>query len=314
MNIRDFQEDFALWARQCVTITDKLTGAGVPFVLNAPQRRLLRVMEEQRRRGLPIRVILLKARQWGGSTLVQIYMAWMQLVRHTAWHSVICSHVKDSAALIRGMYSLLLRCYPPGLKGEKPKEWSFAPYEGSRNVCHVPARECRVTLASAQAPDAARGSAFQMAHLSEVAFWGDGEAENASRIVRTVAGSVPLQPETLVVMESTADGPEGYFAAEWERAERGESDKVPLFVPWYEIEIYRKELDEAGRRRLQREMDDYELSLLRTPGVALEAVAWYHEKRREYVSHEQMMAEYPSTPIEAFNAAPTPRLNPADFL
>lgn len=312
--IAEYRDDFALWCRECVTIADKLTGAPVPFILNAPQRRLLKVMEGQRCARRPVRVILLKARQWGGSTLVQMYMAWMQLVRHTGWNSVICSHVKDASANIKGMYSALLRSYPGHLKGDNPKEWAFAPFEGSRNICCVPARDCRVALASAQAPDAARGLAFQMAHLSEVAFWGEGVADNASRIVRTVAGSVPLMPETLVVMESTADGPDGYFHDEWERAVAGRSDKAAVFVPWHEIGIYRKELDEAGRRALLPALDDYELGLLRTPGVTLEAVAWYHDKRREYATPEQMMAEYPSTPSEAFNASPSPRLDPADFL
>lgn len=60
--------DFGLWARECVQIYDKGTGAPVPFVLNAPQRMLLSAMEEQRTRGLPVRIILLKSRQWGGST------------------------------------------------------------------------------------------------------------------------------------------------------------------------------------------------------------------------------------------------------
>jgi len=55
--------------------------------------------------GKPIRLILLKARQWGGSTLVQIYMAWIQLVHCRNWNSVICAHLKESAANIKGMYS-----------------------------------------------------------------------------------------------------------------------------------------------------------------------------------------------------------------
>ena len=79
---RRIEEDFEFWCARCVTIKDKLSGRNVPFILNRPQRRLLGVMEEQRMAGKPVRVILLKARQWGGSTLVQMYLAWMQLVRH----------------------------------------------------------------------------------------------------------------------------------------------------------------------------------------------------------------------------------------
>lgn len=79
-------------------ITDKLSGRGVPFRLNAAQRRVARIMEGQRRAGKPVRIIMLKARQWGGSTLVQAYMAWHQLVRAKGRNALICAHVKDAAA------------------------------------------------------------------------------------------------------------------------------------------------------------------------------------------------------------------------
>lgn len=69
MKTSDYTEDFVKWCADCVTVTDKLTGRPVPLTLNAPQRRVLAVMEERRRRGLPVRLILLKARQWGGSAL-----------------------------------------------------------------------------------------------------------------------------------------------------------------------------------------------------------------------------------------------------
>lgn len=312
--VQRYMEDFPRWCEECVTVIDKLTGAPVPFRLNAPQRRVAAVMEGQRRQGRPIRLILLKARQWGGSTLVQVYMAWMQLVRHRGWNSLICGHVKDASANIRGMYSMLLREYPASLKGERPAEWAFTPFEGSRNINAIAARDCRVTLASALASNSVRGGNYQMAHLSEVAFWGDGDPEVAERTVRSIAGSVALEPETLVVMESTADGEDNFFHEEWERAVSGKGDKVPVFVPWYEIEIYRRPFaSEQERRELAEGMDDYERSLLLRDGVTLEGVNWYHSKRREYATHEQMMAEYPTTPEEAFTASAAPPLDPAWF-
>lgn len=322
-----FTEDFALWCRECVKVSDSLTGLPVPFILNSPQRRVLGELERQRRAGRPIRLILLKARQWGGSTLVQMYMAWMQLVRRKGWNSLICGHVKDASANIRGMYSQLLRHYPPELKRgdsagapdapaptdkELEKLWTFAPFEKSQNINCIPARDCRVTIASALSPNNVRGSSYHMAHLSEVAFWGDGDQELAGRIVRSVAGSIPRLPETLVVMESTADGVDNFFHDEWQRAVEGQSDKVPVFVPWHEIETYRRAVDPAGQDALFRTLDNYEMELLRG-GIPIEAVAWYHDKRREYATHEQMMAEYPSTPDEAFHSAHQAPLNPLDF-
>lgn len=64
--------DFEYWCVKCVRIKHK-AGGDVPFVLNAAQRRMLGVLEEQRLRNMPIRAILLKARQWGGSTLTITY-------------------------------------------------------------------------------------------------------------------------------------------------------------------------------------------------------------------------------------------------
>jgi len=309
---KDYREDFEAWARDCVKIADKQSGLPVPFVLNAPQRRMLALMEEQRRQGLPVRIIVLKARQWGCSTLVEIYMAWMQLVRHTGWNSLICAHVKDASAGIKGMYSRLLRDYPDTMKTGDKKGWCLSPYEQSRSVSTVPARDCTVSVATALSPNSARGFNIAMAHLSEVAFWADGDKAVAAEIVRTVGGTVSRLPDTVVVMESTANGKDNYFHDEWMRAVKGKSDKAPLFVPWHEIERYRLNITQAECRRMQAEFDDYELGLL-AGGIEPERVAWYHRKRLEYPCHEAMMAEFPSTPEEAFSSAVTdPLIDPSD--
>lgn len=294
-----YADDFELWARECVRIVDKETGLEMPFTLNAPQRRVLGIMERQRRAGSPVRIIMLKARQWGGSTLVQIYMAWMQMVVRRGWNSVTCAHVKDASASIRGMYTRLLRSYPDELRGSDRRQWTLAPYEKSASTLWLPARDCLVAIATSMAPNAARGYNFAMAHLSEVAFWGDGDPQLAEEIVRTVCGTVLRTPDSMIVMESTANGKDNYFYSEWQRAVEGKSDKEAVFVPWYEIEIYRRPVASHQTGRLLAEMDEYELDLLKQ-GVELEAVAWYHDKRREYRTHEAMMAEFPSTPKEAF--------------
>lgn len=280
-------------------VSDKLSGLPVPFRLNAPQRRLARIMERQRLEGKPVRIILLKARQWGGSTLVQVYMAWHQLVRQKGRNALVCAHVKDAAALIRSTYSLLLASYPDHLKDSSPAEWKLKPYQQTQGTLWIPPRQARLAITSANNPDSLRGASYHLAHLSEAAFWGDGDPQAASAIVRTVCGTVPATPDTVIVVESTANGPDNWFAAEWRRAVEGKSDKTPVFVPWHEIEIYRHPLSEQERRGLPSQLDDYELKLLGR-GVSAEALAWYHRKRREYSTHAEMMAEFPSTPEEAF--------------
>ena len=68
------KHDFCFWAATCCTVKDKRTGENVRFILNYPQRKTLIELERMRLADMPIRMIILKARQWGGSTLVQMYM------------------------------------------------------------------------------------------------------------------------------------------------------------------------------------------------------------------------------------------------
>lgn len=289
------QYDFEFWAYSFVRIKDKQGAEDIPFKLNRPQRRILGMLEEMRTAEKPIRLILLKARQWGGSTLIQIYMAWIQLVHRRNWNSVICAHIKESAANIKGMYSKLLANYPEWLlDGEKPK---FKPFERMANTSVIAGRDCRVTIGSAESQEAIRGIDAAMAHLSEVAFWRNSRMKSPEQLVRSVCGSIMLLPCTMVVMESTANGTGSYFHQECQRAKNGESDKRFAFVPWFEIEMYAIPVDDYDS--LIATLTDYERMLWHR-GATLEAIAWYRRKRKEYARHTDMMAEYPSDDIEAF--------------
>lgn len=256
-------------------------------------------MERQRLAGKPIRLILLKARQWGGSTLILLYMAWIQLYHTENWHSLICAHFKDASTTIRGLYSQLVDNYPAG---RLPEGVKLVPYEGMRSVRLLAGRGCRISVCSAENVDAARGADYSMAHLSEVAFWADTPGKKASDLVRAICGSVPRVPLSMIVMESTANGVGNFFHREWVRAVAGESDKTPVFVAWHEIEMYREELT-VSPEALDASLTDYERRIKEQFSLDDEQINWYHNKSREYPSHDQMTAEYPSTQAEAFAAS-----------
>ena len=222
-------------------------------------------------------------------------MAWIQLVHCRNWNSVICAHLKESAANIKGMYSKLLANYPDWLlDGEKPK---FKPFERMANTSVIAGRECRVTIGSAESQESVRGIDAAMAHLSEVAFWRNSRMKSPEQVMRSICGSIMLLPCSMVVMESTANGTGSYFHQECERAKRGESDKQFAFVPWFEIEMYTLPIDDYDS--FIGSLTDYERMLWHR-GATLEAIAWYRQKRKEYARHADMMAEYPSDDIEAF--------------
>ncbi len=288
--------DFEYWCATCVTVRHKTRGEDVRLVLNAPQRRLARALESQLVAGRPLRAIILKARQWGGSTLVQAYMAWIQTCRRLNWHSIICSQVKDTSAGIRGMFAKILENYPAELwDGDVAP--AFTPYERSGNVRVIKGRGCRVTVSSVENQDAVRGADFAMAHLSEVAYWRATPGHSPGDVIRAICGSVPMIPESLTVMESTANGVGNFFHREWLRSEQGLDGRLAIFVPWYEIEYYR--LEPPSREDVAATFTPRERQLW-DAGCDLDQIYWYRCKLAELGSEERMMSEFPSTATEAF--------------
>lgn len=305
-----FRYDFPFWAATCVVITDKITSRDIPFRLNRPQRRLTAILEAERRAGRPLRLIMLKARQWGGSTLIQIYFAWIQIIHCRGWNSLICAHVKDTASTIRGMYSKLLARYPEEYWEEDQKP-EFRPFERMTNTRVIPGRECRVTVCSSENQEATRGQDYALAHLSEVAFWKDSPLHNPADLLRSVASGIASKPLSFIAMESTANGTGNFFHREWMRANTpGRSDKIPFFVPWHEIGINRSEVTDP--QELWDSLDSYEREFWERHGCTLEAIKWYHDKRLGFPDHRSMKAEYPTVAAEAFESTSRGVFDPAD--
>lgn len=312
--------DFPFWAALYAVVQDKVTACLVRFILNRPQLRLVSLFEDMRKAGLPIRVIVLKARQWGGSTLTQIYMAWIQLVLAVGRNSAIVAHVKKASYGVRGMLKRLIEHYPVSLVHDigEPYKTNEPIVTGtpSPNVIGIKSRECEIEVGSAENPDSERSANIYLAHLTEVAFWKSTENKSPEDIVRSVCSGVLLQPLTLIVYESTANGTGNFFQMEYDAAKRRQSNFRALFVAWWQIEIYSKPFKDEGERAdfavwlyknrnnanvadLRHEPGKY-LWRLFNMGATLEAIHWYIEKRSEYHSHAGIAAEYPSDDIEAF--------------
>ena len=232
-----------------------------------------------------------------GSTLIQIYMAWIQICHRTNWNSLICAHVKDIAATIRGMYSKVIENYPEALWQWETKP-GFHPYERSNNTRCIDGPDCRVTVASAENYESVRGADYAMAHLSEAAFWPSTPGKSPENLIRAVSGAIALEPYTIIAVESTANGVGNYFHTEWLRACSGLSDKKSVFVPWYEIDIYRLQPPDAAE--ILDTLTPYERGLW-TIGLSLDRIYWHRCKHREYISAADMFAEYPTTDTEAFS-------------
>lgn len=312
--------DFPYWAATRAYIKNKRGGDDMLFRLNRPQRRFVERLESMRLAGRPIRLILLKARQWGGSTCSQLYMAWLQLVHQRGLNSLIIAHQAVGGEEIKDMFDRMIHSYPAELlyePGERPdkKEKLVEGVGRTRTMFRVPARNCKIKVGTAERPDSCRGGDYSLVHCSEVSIWKKTLGKTPEQILRSACSGVLLQPMTMIVYESTANGTGNFFHREYEAARRGESQFESMFVSWYEIEQYSiPQSDEARRRLAERlvEGKNVETSVsdraqpgaylwwLWEKGATLDAIAWYIAERSKYSDHGLMAAEYPSDDVEAF--------------
>ena len=315
--------DPEFYAEKALRIVDK-QGREVPFVYKEPQARFARALLAQREAGQPMRGVALKARQVGISTQAQGWL--IQRATQLQWHnSLVAAHsLKTVGALFKmgqRMHAGLPEQIKPKIRfegnvsgrqylefGEPSRQARQAGMRGLDSSYHV---------ATAQAAQDGRGLTFRTLHLSEVAFW------ETAAMLAGVLNAVPDDPDSLIIMESTAFG-ENHFKDVWDAAVAGENGYFPFFTSWFEEPAYRRPFaNEDEREDFEAKIgggaygeDEQELAgLIRaywgehtaatSDELDLLVSEFLHWRRwaigaKTTGSLEKFKQEYPSTPDEAF--------------
>lgn len=323
-----YKHDFPFWTATLVYIHNKDAGKDVLFRLWYPQRILVSRFEAKRKAGLPIRLILLKARQWGGSTTVQLYMAWLQFFHKKGLNSLIIAHQGTASDEIKDMFDLMIKKHPVEFLHKLGEVYSenepkLVGVGKSGSTYRVPQRDCKIKVGTAERPNGCRGGAYSLVHLSEVGLWKKTEGKSPEDIVRSACSGILARPYTMIVMESTADGVGTYFDAEYTAAADPtvKSQFEALFISWFQIEHYSRPFDSAEELRAfakwlwenrnnaytpsNREESGRYLWSLWEKGATLEAIHWYIYERAGKNDFAVMAAEFPSDDVEAFVHAGT---------
>ena len=289
--------DFEYWCATQIKIKLKGKGQRSYFILNRAQRYYLTFLEELRKQGKPIEIVLCKARQWGGSTMTQMYMFWIQKVHKRNWNSVICGDVEKQSKVVLSMLENAAREYDPFIDDGEPTR--LRPYGRTDSVREIVGRGCTISIGSAQEPDKIRCEDISMCHLTEVGLWKSTASKSPEDLVEAITGAILEGAYTLMVLESTAKGVGNFFHHTWLDAVHGRNGFTPVFVPWFMIDIYSREL-EMSEEGFVESMSEYEHCLFRL-GASLQAICWYREKSRK-MDDFRMKSEYPSTADEAFQS------------
>lgn len=273
------------WYRQHLYIQDRLTHQMVPLSPTPIQYAVRRAILDAEKDGKPSRIIVLKARREGVSTIVQGTFAHRGFTRKNV-HAYTIAHEAEAASNLFGMTETMYANLPAALRPGK------AGGNQGRRLRLVNGADFRTE--TAKDLSAGRSSAATLLHCSEAAFWDHGDI-----VLRSMLSIVPEVPGTIVVIESTANGVQNMFHRRWLSAERGDSDYTPLFFSWLEDAVYSTpgyDWEDLGP------LDDEEESLKdlfkATPGQ----LVWRRQAIRTQFDGDLdgFHQEFPSTPTEAF--------------
>jgi hypothetical protein len=276
-------------------------GAVIPFVLNPAQQKLYSVIQTQRTAHKPVRIIILKARQLGFSTLTEALIFHQSATREGV-KSYVVAHTDESTSNLFGMTKIYYENLPeqirPMKKASNAQEILFEnPTRDPEEKKNRPGLRSRIRCQTAGGKGVARSSTLTNVHLSEYAFWpGDKEAT-----LLGIMQAVPNLPKTMVIIESTANGFDA-FKSRWDAAVAGETDFIPVFFAWYENPEYRMAVPKDTT------WTSSELEIQKRYQLDDEQLAWRRWCIRNNCSgnEDQFKQEYPSCPDEAFLSSGSP--------
>lgn len=266
-----------------------------PLVFNEAQQHLYGVIRQQAAAGKPIRIIVLKGRQEGISTVTEGLM-FQDTVTRPNVKTLIVAHDTTATGNLFKMNKLFYDCLPPWArplrKNSNAKELVFEnPTRDDGEKRRRPGLRSSIRCQTAGKGGVGRSDTLTNVHISEYAFW----PNNKEDLLLGVMQTVPNDPATMVVIESTANGVE-HFKALWDGAVAGDNEWVPVFLPWYMEKGYRMAC--TGREAWTQE----EQQLQKDFGLDTEQLMWrrWCIKANCGGSEDKFRQEYPNTPEEAF--------------
>jgi hypothetical protein len=262
-------------------------GKVVPFRLNEAQEKFFSEIWN--------RNIILKARQRGFSTLIQIVMLDQCVFRDNIRAGVVAQDKDAATVIFRDKIKFGYDHLPPMVREARPLITDSAQEL-------VMANNSSLRVATSM-----RSGTLQFLHVSE---FGKICAKYPAKAREVVTGSLPaVAKDGFTFIESTAEGQEGRFYEMCEQARKAKLEKRTLgpedfrfhFFGWWDAAEYSIE---SSATAITEEDDKYFDSLESKVGREIDAGhrRWYVTKRAvDFGGDSQMMKqEYPSLPEEAF--------------
>lgn len=267
----------------------------LPLIPNEVQEKVLAKVREKRLKKKPVRVAIVKGRQFGMSTLIEgiLYSCASQWANTNAL--IMSDDEKGSGYLFN-----MTKRYDDNLRLNEPHLAPVIKYSNESKL-EFEDKKSLILIDTAKNKDAGRKYTFHMAHLSECAYY-----PYFDDVMLSLMQGIPDEDKTMVFLETTANG-ENEFCEWWrqkeEEAEKGETDWILIFLSWKDHKEYsRAFVTEAEKENFMKTMNDDEKKVMAKYELTLEQMNW----RRFCVKDKcggklvKFHQEYPLSADEAF--------------
>ena len=266
----------------------------VPFVLNAPQKRMMKELSGSNRD------IILKARKEGISSMILAMFA-IDFLTIENIRCVIISH-EDKAT--QRLFDRV-RYYLESMKKTWPGELPFKLKYNTKTELVNTVKNSTFYIGTAGARAFGRGDDIHNLHISELAFYPDQE-----NIMLGLTNAVTASGR--IIIETTANGLGDYFYKMFVKAREGSSPYRFHFIPWFELTDYVMPVLSDFAPLINEEQQ-----LINRYHLSREQIAWRRWKINEMGgdwqdagSWDKFNQEFPATAEEAFIVSGNPVWSP----
>lgn len=302
--IKEFRKDPGLFIEWALSVVPMEGGKEIPFKLNPGQREVMRILKEQLDARRIVRLIVLKSRRQGISTLCEAIMFWLASCFENNT-TLVLAHDKDTSTelfrIAQGFYDTDRRHklgFMPEIASSNERALRFGnPDKRTRHV--NPGLRSNMLVETAEGKGVGRGLTLMGYHWAEVAYTTKQDVSTGLNIACSKV------PGSIGIWESTANGTGDAFERNWKEAKAGRNDFTPIFLPWNidpncARQLSREEYEhwhyQAGEESLEKEF-----GLTKTQLKFRRITIASPECFRPGVPPEDVFRqEYPLTPEEAF--------------
>lgn len=235
-----------------IYLKDRSLGPQRP-TCNYLQRKIQSVVDRFDELGLPARIIILKPRQKGSTTY------------GCALDYTMLRRAATSAVVIGGQLSQVDEAWQMLQTYAKHDKFDWKNTGEINTKVGAWSHGSKLIKETAGDARAGIGGTHQCLHCFEVARWAEHGVSNSAEVLVNIMQCVPLMPNTLVNLESTAEGQSGAFYTHWigatdaEKFLAGEEIKMGAFVrcfaAWFQFDDSAIRLAPEQKSEIERTLD-----------------------------------------------------------